>query len=84
MPPEHLDLLLCAVMKQLSKDMLSTIREEVAFAWNVSTKFEEIAFDYPVISAYEGRASKVALGFFRSKTKIVSSRIIVEKTVLKK
>lgn len=54
-----------------SKEMLAAIREEVAFAWNASLRFEELNFEYKVVSAYETKMTKIPTGFFRSKREIV-------------
>ena len=62
-----------ATLKRTSKEGLSTIREEVAFSWNISSKFDDLKFSYPVISAYERKPTKVSLGFFRTKTEVVST-----------
>jgi CTP:phosphocholine cytidylyltransferase-like protein len=69
-PTDQLDSIVNA-SKMRSKEMLAAIREEVAFVWNVSLKFEEVTFEYQVISAYETKVTKIPIGFFRSKREIV-------------
>ena len=52
--------------------MLAKIRDEVGFMWNMSSNFEQISVDYPVISAYELLPSSYKIGFMRSRKDIVS------------
>ncbi|EXJ94081.1 hypothetical protein A1O1_02474 [Capronia coronata CBS 617.96] len=58
----------------LQRSMLAKVREEVGFMWNMSSNFEQISVDYPVISAYERWPTSYKVGFMRNRKDVLVDR----------
>jgi hypothetical protein len=55
----------------LTKNAALQAQQEVATVANVCVKFEEAGLDMPVISAFEGKETKVSDGLYRSRRVLV-------------
>jgi hypothetical protein len=68
---QQLSLILQSSLK-LSKRSLVQAELEAAAVANISLKFEEAGIDVPILSAFELRESKVAIGLFQTRKVLVS------------